>query len=140
MEVARHARLGWESDVKVNRGVSPNDRKLSDRRGWRDRCAVGGKAAAEAAGVTAAPVRCSAWLGVAVKVETPANWRPKGWLGNGKLPPVAVTCAQKRRATPGELRWVMNRLTNGLRTAKRVEVPGTDSRCVELGQERKMTP
>ena len=42
---------------------APNDLKLSDRRGWRDRCAAGGKAAAEAAGVTAAPVRCSAWLG-----------------------------------------------------------------------------
>ena len=44
-----------------------NDPKLSDRRGWRDRCVVGGKAAAEAAGVTAAPVRCSAWLGVSVR-------------------------------------------------------------------------
>ena len=46
--------------------ATPNDPKLSDGRGWRDRCVVGGKAAAEAAGVTAAPVRCSAWLGVAV--------------------------------------------------------------------------
>ena len=48
------------------RVATPNDPKLSDGRGWRDRCTVGGKAAAEAAGVTAAPVRCSAWLGVAV--------------------------------------------------------------------------
>ena len=46
--------------------MTPNDLKLSDGRGWRDRCMAGGKAAAEAAGVTAAPVRCSAWLGVAV--------------------------------------------------------------------------
>ena len=44
--------------------ATPNDPKLSDRRGWRDRCVAGGKAAAEAAGVTAAPGRCSAWLGV----------------------------------------------------------------------------
>ena len=45
------------------RRATPNDPKLSDRRGWRDRCVAGGKAAVEAAGVTAAPVRCSAWLG-----------------------------------------------------------------------------
>ena len=50
--------------------ATPNDPKLSDRRGWRDRCVVGGKAVAEAAGVTAAPVRCSAWLGVAVIVAS----------------------------------------------------------------------
>ena len=51
---------------------TPNDPKLSDGRGWRDRCVAGGKAAAEAAGVTAAPVRCSAWLG-------------DGWLMSAKL-------------------------------------------------------
>jgi hypothetical protein len=52
------------NDRKEKRGLAAaNDPKLSDRRGWRDRCVVGGKAAAEAAGVTAAPVRCSAWLG-----------------------------------------------------------------------------
>ena len=45
---------------------SPNDPKLSDGRGWRDRCGVGERRRQEAAGVTAAPVRCSAWLGVAV--------------------------------------------------------------------------
>ena len=45
---------------------SPNDLKLSDRRGWRDRCVAGERRRQEAAGVTAAPVRCSAWLGVAV--------------------------------------------------------------------------
>ena len=45
---------------------SPNDPKLSDGRGWRDRFAVGERRRQEAAGVTAAPVRCSAWLGVAV--------------------------------------------------------------------------
>ena len=44
---------------------SPNDRKLSDGRGWRGPCMAGGKAAAEARAVTATPVRCSAWLGVA---------------------------------------------------------------------------
>ena len=52
------------SVLAMRAGYAPNDPKLSDRRGWRDRCVVGGKAAAEAAGVTAAPVRCSAWLGV----------------------------------------------------------------------------
>ena len=41
-----------------------NDLKLSDGRGWRDRCVVGERRRQEAAGVTAAPVRCSAWLGV----------------------------------------------------------------------------
>jgi hypothetical protein len=45
---------------------TPNDPKLSDGRLGRDACAVGGKAAAEAGGVTETPVRCSAWLGVAV--------------------------------------------------------------------------
>ena len=45
---------------------TPNDPKLSDGRGWRDRCVVGERRRPEAAGVTAAPVRCSAWLGVAV--------------------------------------------------------------------------
>ena len=56
--------------------MTPNDLKLSDRRGWRDRCTVGGKAVAEAAGVTAAPVRCSAWLGHSASVESMANRRP----------------------------------------------------------------
>ena len=52
---------------------SPNDPKLSDRRGWRDRCVAGGKAAVEAAGVTAAPVRCSAWL--AVRSDSVETWK-----------------------------------------------------------------
>ena len=51
------------------REETPNDPKLSDGRGWRDRCMAGGKEAAEAAGVTAGAVRCSAWLGVAVIIE-----------------------------------------------------------------------
>ena len=46
--------------------MTPNDPKLSEPRGWRDRCAVGARRRPEAAGVTAARVRCSAWLGVAV--------------------------------------------------------------------------
>ena len=41
--------------------MSPNDRKLSDGGGWRDGCAGEGGGAAS---VTAAAVRCSAWLGV----------------------------------------------------------------------------
>ena len=41
----------------------PNDLKLSDRRGWRGPCAVGERRRQEAGAVTAAPVRCSAWLG-----------------------------------------------------------------------------
>ena len=48
------------------RVATPNDPKLSDGRGWRDRCVAGERRRQEAAGVTAAPVRCSAWLGVAV--------------------------------------------------------------------------
>ena len=43
--------------------ATPNDPKLSDGGGWRAGCMVGGKAAAEAASVTAGAVRCSAWLG-----------------------------------------------------------------------------
>ena len=46
------------------RVAAPNDPKLSDGGGWRAGCMVGGKAAAEAASVTAGAVRCSAWLGV----------------------------------------------------------------------------
>ena len=45
--------------------ATPNDPKLSEPRGWRDRCVVGARRRPEAAGVTAARVRCSAWLGVA---------------------------------------------------------------------------
>ena len=44
--------------------MSPNDPKLSDSPGWRDRCAAGERRRQEAAGVTAGRVRCSAWLGV----------------------------------------------------------------------------
>ena len=42
---------------------APNDPKLSDGRAWRDRCAAAERRGQEAAGVTRAPVRCSAWLG-----------------------------------------------------------------------------
>ena len=65
--------FGQASDLLVDCFVSflrkyhgakwPNDPKLSDRRGWRDRCVAGERRRQEAAGVTAAPVRCSAWLG-----------------------------------------------------------------------------
>ena len=55
--------------MNTTRVATPNDPKLSDRGVRRGTCMVGGKAAAEAAGVTAAPVRCSAWLGVAVISE-----------------------------------------------------------------------
>ena len=48
------------------REETPNDPKLSEPRGWRDRCVAGGeRGGPEAAGVTAARVRCSE-LGVAV--------------------------------------------------------------------------
>ena len=50
---------------------TPNALKLSEPRGWRDRCAVGGEGGGpEAAGVTAARVRCSAWFGVGVRNTT----------------------------------------------------------------------
>ena len=69
--MARGARISWKKTaVHKQRGVTPNDPKLSDGRGWRDRCAVGERRRQEAAGVTAAPVRCSAWLGVAVIAES----------------------------------------------------------------------
>ena len=84
--------------------ATPNDLKLSEPRGWRDRCVVAARRRPEAAGVTAARVRCSAWLGVATWVESMAHWRPKRWLGTGKLPPVAVTREQMRRATPDKTR------------------------------------
>ena len=46
------------------RAKSPNDPKLSDGRGWRGPCMVGGEGGGpEARAVTATPVRCSAWLG-----------------------------------------------------------------------------
>jgi len=49
------------------RVATPNDPKLSDRRSWRALCAVGVAllVCTEAQGMTAEPVRCSAWLGVA---------------------------------------------------------------------------
>ena len=43
--------------IKENGAQSPNDPKLSDGRGWRDRWVVGERRRQEAAGVTAAPVR-----------------------------------------------------------------------------------
>ena len=94
--------------MNTTRGATPNDPKLSDSGVRRGTCMVGGKAAAEAGAVTHGAVRCSAWLGVADWVESVADWRPKRWLGTGKLPPVAVTCAQERRATPGKTAWVMD--------------------------------
>ena len=118
------------------REETPNDLKLSDSGVRRDGCAVGLRGAA---GVTHGAVRWSAWLGVAAWVESVADWRPKRWLGKGKLPPVAVTCAPQRQATPEEQRWVMRGLTTGLRTAKGDDVPGTDSRCVERRRQRMMT-
>ncbi len=53
-----------KNDHYDERVGAPNDPKLSDGGGWRAGCTVGGKAAAEAASVTAGAVRCSAWLGV----------------------------------------------------------------------------
>ena len=59
---------------RVMRAKSPNDPKLSDRRSGRGTCMAGGKAAVEAGAVTAEPVRCSAWLGVAgIGVERTSN-------------------------------------------------------------------
>lgn len=55
--------------VHTEREEVPNDPKLSDCGGWRAGCTVGGKAAAEAASVTAGAVRCSAWLGAFVCME-----------------------------------------------------------------------
>ena len=107
--------------------MSPNDPKLSDGGVRRGTCMVGGKAAVEAGAVTHGAVRCSAWLGVAVWVGIVAKGRPNV----EKLPPVAVTCAQKRRATPEETSGVMNGLTKGLRLSELDDVPGTDSRCEE---------
>ena len=52
--------------VLTRREETPNDPKLSDWRLGRDACVAGGKAAAEAGGVTETPVRSSAWLGVCV--------------------------------------------------------------------------
>ena len=67
-----------------------------------------------------------------------AHWRPKRWLGTGKLPPVAVTRAQLRRATPDKTGSGMDGLTNGLRLTKGDDVPGTDSRCEELSRDTQM--
>ena len=77
-----------------------NDPKLSDRGVRRGSCAEGLRGAAT---VTHGAVLCSAWLGVAIWVRSSAKGKPNV----EKLPPVAVTCAQKRRATPGELRWAL---------------------------------
>ena len=75
-------RTGRKVPLNTKRVATPNDPKLSDGRGWRDGCWVRrrgevelGKDAARtrrvesqiAASVTAAPVRCSAWLGVDVR-------------------------------------------------------------------------
>ena len=125
--------------MNTTRVATPNDPKLSDRGARRGTCMVGGKAAAEAGAVTCGAVRCSAWLGVAAWVESVADWRPKRWLGTGKLPPVAVTRAQMRRATPGKAKWVMDRLTKGLRLTEWNDVPGTDARCEELRRDKQMT-
>jgi len=56
--------------LNTTRVATPNDPKLSDRRSRRGPC--GNAAGAKAVGawaVTAQPVRCSAWLGVAVELK-----------------------------------------------------------------------
>jgi hypothetical protein len=51
--------------------MTPNDPKLSDRRSWRGLCAAGVAllVGMEAQAVTAEPVRCSAWFGIAGSLE-----------------------------------------------------------------------
>ena len=68
---------GRKAPLNTTRVATPNDPKLSDGRGWRDRCVAGARRRQEAAGVTAAPVRWSAWLGVTFNIAAFANWRPK---------------------------------------------------------------
>ena len=51
---------GRKDSLNTTRVATPNDPKLSDGGGWRDGCAGEGGGAAS---VTAAAVRCSAWLG-----------------------------------------------------------------------------
>ena len=68
--------------IEEKRRATPNDPKLSDGRGWRAGCGVARTKDVEqeraprevdawsvekAASVTAAPVRCSAWLGAFVE-------------------------------------------------------------------------
>ena len=94
--------------IKENGAQSPNDPKLSDSPGWRDRCAVGERWRQEAAGVTAGRVRCSAWLGVsgrigvAVKIEK--AWKEgeeqNGYPGTGERPD-QVTDAHRPMAHAG---------------------------------------
>ena len=134
---------GRKAPLNTTRVATPNDPKLSDCGARRGSCEGGAQKEATdveqrpartrrlrtgiAATVTRAAVRCSAWLGVAVWVESMALGRPNV----EKLPPVAVTCAGKRRATPEDQSWGMERLTTGLRLTERSDAPGTDSRCVE---------
>ena len=131
-------KAGRRVSLNTKRGVTPNDLKLSDRGGLAAAVPVG-SAGLPHSGCQTGAVRCSAWFGVTVWVESCANWKPKGSPGKEKLPPVAVTRAQKRRATPGELRWGMKPLTKALRAAKRCDAPGTDCRSVKLGPKR-ITP
>ena len=144
-------RTGEKYPLNTTRVATPNDPKLSDCGARRGSCEGGAKKEATdvrqrpartrrlragiAAPVTRGAVRCSAWLGVAASVGNPAHERPNV----EKLPPVAVACAGKREATPGKLRWVLKLLTKGLRAAKGDDVPGTDSRCVELRRDKGMT-
>ncbi len=79
----RVIQLCWFAVVLGVRVETPNDPKLSDRRSWRDRCVAGGEGGGqEAAGVTAEPVRCSAWLdAVRTSLETlnrEVFWFPMG--------------------------------------------------------------
>ena len=79
----------------------PNDPKLSDGGGWRGPCMAGGKAAAEARAVTAMPVRCSAWLGVA------GLWENASWLSvlfAAVLILSLHSASDSRRRTPSRLR------------------------------------
>ena len=71
------------AELRSVRVATPNDLKLSDRRLGRDACAAGGKAAAEAGGVTETPVRSSAWLGVAASRARAARGRPDGDTARG---------------------------------------------------------
>ena len=73
-----------------------NDPKLSEPRGWRGPCVAGGEGGGpEAGAVTAARVRCSAWLGVGVRSRT----NPK----HDALPNFSARSAAPKACVAGEV-------------------------------------
>ena len=152
-QCARHecVRIKWHVSLGVSHcwcysrnsvQRTPNDLKLSDRRLGRDACAAGGKAAAEAGGVTETPVRSSAWLGVAASRARAARGRPdgdtaRGWrvsVDGNKLGSAGIGMASEKTGSKSSLNRTRVATPND---PKLSDGRGWRDRCVVVARRRR---